>query len=409
MKRIVIIGGGPAGMMAGIFAKDTNTKVVLVEKNEKLGKKLYITGKGRCNVTNETDLYGFMDNVVTNPKFLFASVSSFLPQDTISFFENNGLKLKTERGKRVFPLSDKASDVTKTLENALNKLGVEILTGTTVKSIICRDGEIKGVLTDKGEIQADKVIVCTGGVSYSLTGSTGDGYKFAKQFGHSIVPPKSALSGIETANLPLKDLQGLSLKNVKLTAKSNEKIVYSCMGEALFTHFGVSGPIVLSCSSVINKLDLKNVKLFIDFKPALDETTLDNRLIRDFANDNNKNFQTVLRGLVPRNLVAEIIRRTSVSPVKKCCQITIQERKKIVSVLKNFEIIIKGLRDIEEAIVTSGGINVKEINPKTMESKLIKGLFFAGEVIDVDAFTGGFNVQIAFSTGFLAGKSAKEI
>ena len=406
MHKIIVIGGGASGMMASYVASKTENKVVLIEKNEKLGKKLYITGKGRCNLTNAVIPNEFLGNVISNPKFLYGSLSALSPFDTMSLFENNGLKLKTERGKRVFPESDKASDVTKTLEKMLKENGVDIKICETVKNILVKDGVITGVVTDKKEYSADSVVVCTGGLSYPLTGSTGDGYTFAKKIGHSIVPPKSALVGIEVVGDTYKALQGLSLKNVNLTAKMGEKTLFSQFGEMLFTHFGVSGPIVLSCSSVINKYNLNELQLYIDFKPALDFATLENRLVREFQSENRKNLTSVIRSLLPKNLVEVFLKVAGVSGNRNCSEITVEMRKKLIETLKNFPLKPKKLRPIEEAIVTAGGVNVKEINPKTMESKIIKGLFFAGEVLDVDAFTGGFNIQIAFSTGYLAGLNA---
>ena len=403
MNRTVIIGGGPAGMMAAYSASMDKGQVILIEKNEKLGKKLYITGKGRCNVTNDTDLNGFLENVVTNPKFLYKSLSVLAPNDLMNLLEENGLSLKVERGKRVFPASDKASDVTKTLERMIIANGVDIRLNTTAESILVENGVVTGVKANNKIIDCDKVIVCTGGVSYPLTGSTGDGYKFAKTFGHNVVTPKPSLVGIELVGGFFSSVQGLSLKNVKLTAKIGDKIIFSEFGEALFTHFGISGPIVLSCSSVINKYNCKEITLFIDFKPALTGEVLKNRLIREFQSENRKNLFSVVRSLLPKNLVEVVLKVAKINGNKNCSEITIETRDRLVEVLKNFPMKVKGLRPIEEAIVTAGGVNVKEINPKTMESKLVKGLFFAGEVLDVDAYTGGFNVQIAFSTGYLAG------
>ena len=403
MNRTVIIGGGPAGMMAAYSASMDKGQVILIEKNEKLGKKLYITGKGRCNVTNDTDLNGFLENVVTNPKFLYKSLSVLAPNDLMNLLEENGLSLKVERGKRVFPASDKASDVTKTLERMIIANGVDIRLNTTAESILVEDGVVTGVKANNKIIDCDKVIVCTGGISYPLTGSTGDGYKFAKTFGHNVVTPKPSLVGIELVGGFFSSVQGLSLKNVKVTAKIGDKTIFSEFGEALFTHFGISGPIVLSCSSVINKYNCKEITLFIDFKPALTGEVLKNRLIREFQSENRKNLFSVVRSLLPKNLVEVVLKVAKINGNKNCSEITIEARDRLVEVLKNFPMKVKGLRPIEEAIVTAGGVNVKEINPKTMESKLVKGLFFAGEVLDVDAYTGGFNVQIAFSTGYLAG------
>ncbi len=406
MSKVCIIGGGASGMMSAYASAKKGNKVVLIEKNEKLGKKIYITGKGRCNLTCAVDNNEFLNSVVKNPKFLFSAINTFSTKDTINFFENNGLKLKEERGKRIFPNSDKASDVNKTLESLLRKLNVEILLNTCVERILVNENKIVGVKTNNEDILCDSVIVCTGGISYPLTGSTGDGYKFAKINGHTVVEPKSALVGIELKGSDFIDLQGLSLKNVKLSANLGSKIIYSDFGEMLFTHYGISGPIVLSCSSVINNKSLNEITISLDLKPALDYNTLDNRLIREFKENNTKNLSTMMHSVVPKSLIDLILRRANVKQTKNCSEITAVERQNIISALKNLEFKISKLRPIEEAIITSGGISVKEINPKTMESKLVNGLFFAGEVIDVDAFTGGFNLQIAFSTGYLAGLNA---
>ncbi|MBE7081063.1 MAG: NAD(P)/FAD-dependent oxidoreductase [Clostridiales bacterium] len=406
MHTVVIIGGGASGIMtACISASNPSNKVILIEKNEKLGKKVYITGKGRCNVTNDVEKNDFFNNVVSNPKFLFSAINSFSPQSMIEFLQNNGLEIKIERGNRVFPVSDKASDVTKTFEKLLKKLNVDVRLNTEVLKINSDGQKIASVITSNGQVECDSVVVCTGGVSYPLTGSTGDGYEFAKQFGHTIIETKPALVGIDLKGSDFISLQGLSLKNVSLTAKLGEKIVYTDFGEMLFTHFGISGPIVLSCSSKINRLNLNEITISIDLKPALSNEVLENRLIREFSQNNIKNICTVMRSLVPSTLIELVLNKASVSLKKNCSQITVEERKRIVDTLKCLKFSVKKLRPIEEAIVTAGGINVKEINPKTMESKLVKGLYFAGEVLDVDAFTGGFNLQIAFSTGYVAGKN----
>ena len=408
MKKVVVIGGGPAGMMAAIFAAKENYQVFLIEKNEKLGKKLYITGKGRCNLTNDCTPQEFLENVVSNPKFLYGAINVFSPEKTMSFFEENGLILKTERGKRVFPFSDKSSDVLRCLEKVNKQLGVNILLNTCVKEIVAENGIIKGVKTDKEFIECDSVIVCTGGLSYSSTGSTGDGYSFAKEFNHTIIQPKQSLVGIELKGDFYKSLMGLSLKNVsfRIENKDNGKIIFSEQGEMLFTHFGVSGPIVLTASCLINRLNLENLTAYIDFKPALEYNILDNRLLREFEENNTKSISAVMRSLLPQSLIEEVLLRAQIGKTRKCSEIKQEQRANLIKTLKNFELKLKKLRPIEEAIVTAGGVSTKEINPKTMESKYIKGLFFAGEVIDVDAFTGGFNIQIALSTGYLAGKNA---
>lgn len=406
MRKIVVIGGGPAGLMSAYTASKNQNQVILLEKNEKLGKKIYITGKGRCNLTNDVIPNDFFPNVVSNPKFVYSAINVFSPKDVFDFFESNGLQLKTERGNRVFPLSDKASDVTKTLEKVIIKSGVDVRLNTEVKEIVVQDGQVKGVKTTFGEIACDGVIVCTGGISYPLTGSTGDGYKFAKSVGHSIIEPKPSLVGIELRGDDFAEMQGLSLKNVTFTVKASEKVLFSQFGEMLFTHFGISGPIVLSASALINRKEMGNLVFFIDLKPALSNEVLSERLIREFKENNLKAISNVMRSLVPKNLIAVILRQAGIRQSKNCSEITVEEREKLVFALKNLKFLPKKLRPIDEAIVTAGGVNVKEINPKTMESKKVKGLFFAGEVLDVDAFTGGFNMQLAFSTGFVAGNNA---
>lgn len=403
MRKVVVVGGGAAGMMAAIASAKSGNQVILIEKNEKLGKKIYITGKGRCNLTACVDKAEFFNSVVSNPKFLFGAINTLSPYDLMAFFEDNGLSLKEERGNRVFPQSDKASDVTRTLEKVLIGIGVDIRLNTTVLNLVQTDNQINKVITDKGQLDCDSVIICTGGISYPLTGSTGDGYKMAKQFGHDVVNPVPALVGIELKGSDFAELQGVSLKNVQISAKINEKTIFTDFGEMLFTHFGVSGPIVLSCSSVINRKNFNEIKLYIDLKPALSNDVLENRLIREFKENNTKNLTTAIRSLLPKALICAVIRQAKVRANKNCSEITVEERQRLVYALKNFTFDVKGLRPIAEAIVTAGGVSVKNINPKTMESKIIKGLYFAGEVIDVDAFTGGFNLQIAFSTGYVAG------
>ncbi len=405
-NRIIVIGGGASGLFAAYGALLSGNEVLILEKNEKLGKKIYITGKGRCNLSNYVLPQEFLNNVVVNKKFLMGAINVFSPYDCYSFFEDNGLQLKVERGNRIFPLSDKASDVTKTLEKAVLSLGGKIKLNTEVADILYNDGIVNGVVLQSGEkIFARSVIVCTGGKSYPSTGSTGDGYRFAKKVGHTVTPLKPALVGLELLGNDYQEMQGLTLKNVRLSAVVNQKVIFAEFGEMLFTHFGISGPIVLSCSSNINRIEEK-IKIFIDLKPALDEKTLDLRLIRELTDNNGKEVSNVIRSLVPSSMVKIILKRANIRHDKKCAEITKEERNAIVRVLKNFEFMVKGLRPIEEAVVTSGGINVKEINPKTMESKLVSGLYFAGEVLDVDAYTGGFNMQIAFSTGLIAGKNA---
>lgn len=408
MHTVIVIGGGAAGMFAAYSAAtvNRNSRVILVEKNEKLGKKLYITGKGRCNLTNNVPVSEFLNNVIGNPKFLYSVLTEFSPDDVMRFFEDNGCTLKTERGNRVFPVSDKASDITKTLQKALVKSGVEIMLNTNVLNIKTENGQIVGVQTESELLSCDSVIVCTGGLSYPLTGSTGDGYMFAKSAGHNIVDLKPSLSGLELCGTDFITAQGVSLKNVAITVLSGDKAIYKDFGEMLFTHYGVSGPIILSASCVINRAKTNNLTLKIDLKPAISDKILDDRLLREIESAKLKTVSNVMRALLPQSLISIILSVASISTEKRCCDLTKNDRLNLVASLKNLTFQIKGLRPIEEAIVTAGGISVKEINPKTMESKLVKGLFFAGETLDVDAYTGGFNIQIAFSTGYVAGKNA---
>ena len=392
--RIGIIGGGPAGMMCAIKAGE-NHEVVLFEKNEKLGKKLFITGKGRCNLTNYTDEKDFMKNIVRNPSFMFSSIYSFSPFTTYYYFEDLGLPLKVERGNRVFPASDKSSDVIKAYEKKLRQVGVEVRLNTEVTSIK-KDGETF-ILNDREKF--DKVVIASGGISYKLTGSTGDGYKFGKEFGHKIIEPKPGLIGINLSNN--FELAGLSLKNVELRVEKDKKVISREFGEMLFTHRGISGPIVLTTSSKINRLN--DFELYLDLKPALSKEKLDNRILRDFEDNQNKNIENVMRNLLPRDLIAYILDSAKIPGDKKINQITKEEREELVKTIKNFKLIFASLDDIDRAIVTSGGIDVKDIDPKTMESKLVKSLYFIGEVMDLDGLTGGFNIQIANSTGYSCG------
>lgn len=404
MYKVVVVGGGPAGMMAAYSAAINGNQVILLEKNEKLGKKLYITGKGRCNVTTSVDSREFLNGVVSNSKFLYGAINVFSSKDLMNLLEENGLRLKVERGNRVFPQSDKASDVTKTIEKLLKNLGVDVRLNENVEKIIV-DSKVKGIVSNGVTHECDRVIICTGGISYPLTGSTGDGYKFAKNVGHTIIDLKPSLVGIELNGSDFVELQGVSLKNVSLSAVLDNKTLYTDFGEMMFTHFGVSGPIVLSCSSVINRKNVSNIRLIIDLKPALDEQTLQKRLLNEFKENNVKNLSSVMRSLLPKAMINVVLRQANVNGNKNCSEITVEQRNRIVFALKNLTFMAKKLRSIDEAIVTAGGVCVKEINPKTMESKLISGLFFAGEVLDLDAFTGGYNLQIAWSTGFVAGKN----
>ena len=397
--KVCVIGGGPAGMMAGVKIAEKGHDVFLYEKNEKLGKKLYITGKGRCNVTNAVTGPEFLSNVVTNPKFIMSSEVRFNSHDTHSFFEENGVPLKIERGNRVFPVSDKSSDIIKALENKLKKLKVSINLNSKVDDLIVEENQIKGIVVNGQELAFDKVIVATGGKSYQSTGSTGDGYKFAEKFGHRIVPAVQALVPIILDNKELKGLEGLSLKNVVVFAKLNSKEVYrSDIGEMLFTHDGVSGPLILSLSSYINRFEFSKLKLFIDFKPALSIDSLLNRINRDIIELKSKQVSSLITGLLPKALVPIFMERVGINGTDKANQLTSKQREDICEVLKNFELKPKALASFDCAIVTSGGVSVKDVSPKSMESKIVKGLYFIGEVLDVDALTGGFNLQIAFST-----------
>jgi len=412
--QTIIIGGGPAGMLAAIAAAEKGDSVTIIEKMESCGKKLLITGKGRCNITNSADMSEFMKNIPGNGRFLYSAFNNFTNQDIINILNKENVSTKIERGGRIFPISDKAKDVLDALLGILKRLNVNILTNSEVKNIDVKDESIIGVtLKNKEKIPAEKVILATGGKSYPVTGSTGDGYKMVEELGHTIIEPKPVLVPLICKGESLitcKELQGLTLKNVSIKVKVEDKVIYTDFGEMLFTHFGVSGPIILSASSIIsrhkdieNALKQNKVKIEIDLKPALDNEKLEQRIIRDFEEEKNKQYKNSLNKLLPQKLIPIIIRTSNINPDKKVNEITKVERKNLVEALKNLEVKIEGFRGIEEAIVTAGGINIKEINPKTMESKIINGLYFAGEVIDVDALTGGYNLQIAYSTGYTAG------
>lgn len=409
MSKIIVVGGGPAGMLASIYAARNGHKVVVYEKNERLGKKLFITGKGRCNITNAADMETLFDNVVTNKKFLYSAFYNFTNTDMIELLEGLGLRTKVERGDRVFPLSDKSNDVIKTLQNEMERLGVSIKMNSEVTDIIVEDGIYKGIKLrgEKNPISSSCVIVTTGGFSYQMTGSTGDGYRFAEQMGHKVTEIQPALVPLVIREPFCKEMQGLSLRNVDITITQGKKQVYQNFGEMLFTHYGVSGPLILSASSFITKFikQGKQLTLSIDLKPALSDEQLDDRIIRDFEKNINKQFKNALDELLPKKMIPVIIRESNIDPEKKVNTITKEERRNLVSLIKGFSMEIAGFRGFNEAIITRGGVSVKEINPSTMESKLVPGVFFAGEVLDLDALTGGFNLQIAWSTSYTAGIS----
>ena len=411
-NRIIVIGGGAAGMMAAIYASRAGAEVVLLEKNEKLGKKVYITGKGRCNVTNASEREEFLRHVFRNPRFLYASLAELDNEGLMRLIESEGVPLKTERGNRVFPVSDHSSDIILALKRAMEKGNVDVRLNAGAESLLIEDGRIAGVKLETGEsISANAVIVATGGVSYPSTGSTGDGYRFAEAAGHTIETPRASLTPIETRESWPATLMGLTLKNVRLTAyaavKGKEKVLYSEMGEMLFTHFGISGPLVLTLSCLMPE-NPESVRLEIDLKPALDEATLDARLVRDFRELSRKQLVAAMDGLVPHNLGLQLLLLAHLSATAPINGVTAEQRKSLVRLLKAVPLTPKRLRGFDEAIITRGGVNVKEVNPKTLESKCVSGLYFAGEVLDLDAATGGYNLQIAFSTGALAGKSAAE-
>ncbi len=408
MSKVVVIGGGAAGMMAAITAARKGLRVTLIEKNEKLGKKLFITGKGRCNITNAGDSEDLFNSIVTNKKFMYSSLNGFSNYDVLGFFDELGLPIKIERGNRVFPESDHSSDVIAALNKELRRQKVDVRLNTAVKDIIIKDNIACGVVTVFGNVEekvdADYVIVATGGNSYQSTGSTGDGYKFARKSGHDVTSILPALVPFTVKEEWEADLQGLSLKNISITVYDGQKELYNDFGEMLFTHFGVSGPVILSASSfVAGKLKNKNLKLVIDLKPALGFEQLDERILRDFDEEKNKSFKNSLDKLLPKKLIPIVVMLSGIDGNKKVNEITRAERQGLVKLLKEFELTLTGLRGFNEAIITQGGVNVKEINPTTMESKLVKHLLFAGEVLDVDAVTGGFNLQIAWSTGYAAG------
>ena len=408
MSRVVVIGGGASGMMAGIAAAGAGHRVIICEKNEKLGKKIYITGKGRCNITNACDTEELFRHVIHNPKFLYSSFYTFTNYDMMDFMEQNGCPVKTERGNRVFPVSDKSSDVIRALTMKLRDLGVEVRLHEEVEKLQVEDGHVAGVILKKGKrlLSADAVIIATGGLSYPSTGSTGDGYRFAREQGHTVTELSPALVPFEVKEPVVKELQGLSLRNIHAEIRKGSKVLYEEFGEMLFTHFGVSGPVLLSASSyVAAQLKKGPLELSLDLKPALSAEQLDARILRDFDEVRNRKFKNALVHLLPSKLMPVIVERSGISQEKKVNEITREERGRIVSQMKDFRLTLTGLRDYKEAIITQGGVSVREINPSTMESRKVSGLYFAGEVLDLDAVTGGFNLQIAWSTGYLAGRS----
>lgn len=406
MSKVIVVGGGPSGMMAAIAAANRGFDTTLIEKNEKLGKKMFITGKGRCNITNSKDISEFFDYIPVNSHFLYSALYSFTNKDTFQFFNGLGVDLKVERGGRVFPKSDKSSELIKAMEKELIRKNVMIRFNSQIKRFICKDKFIEAVqLEDNSIIEGDIFILCTGGRSYPQTGSTGEGYKIAQSLGHTITKITPALVPIEVKEDWAGMLQGLSLKNVELSVVDSNNILYREFGEMLFTHFGISGPLVLSASRVVK--NNKNLKAVINLKPALDFQELDKRLQREFLNYSNKSFKNSLGGLLPKKLIGVVLSLCCIESDKKCNSITKAERQQLAMLLQNFTMHIKGVRPIEEAIVTSGGVSVKEIDSSTMNSKIVSNLYFAGEIIDVDANTGGFNMQIALSTGFLAGSKIK--
>ncbi len=412
MSHVIVVGGGAAGMFAAIAAAKNGHQVTLYEKNEKLGKKIFITGKGRCNITNAADMEELFDAVVTNSKFLYSSFYGYTNQNVIDFFEDAGVPVKIERGNRVFPISDHSSDVIRALEREMKKVGVKVYLNTEVKSVEAEKGKFnKVVLKDTTTQTADACIVATGGLSYRSTGSTGDGFRFAENVGHKVTQCFPSLVPMETKEPWICELQGLSLRNVEAKILDGKKELYKDFGEMLFTHFGVSGPLIISASSYVGKKFMdkngqkKELTLEIDLKPALTEEQLDQRVLRDFEENHNRQFKNAITKLFPTKLIPVMLELGGIDPEKKVNSIEKEERKQFVHLIKHFRMTLTGLRDYPEAIITKGGVNVKEIDPGTMESKLVKGLYFAGEVLDLDALTGGFNLQIAWSTGYAAGNA----
>lgn len=408
MNKILVVGGGAAGMMAAVTAARNGKKVRLIEKNEKLGKKLFITGKGRCNITNAADIEDLFSAVVSNPKFLYRSFYSMTNDQVIDFFEELGVKTKVERGGRVFPESDHSSDVIRALEQEMKRLGIEIRLRTEAEEILAEDGRVTGVRLSSGkELHADAVIIATGGISYPSTGSTGDGYRFARECGHKVTDLSPALVPMEVKEWYARELMGLSLRNVEIRITDGKKKLYEEFGEMLFTHYGVTGPVILSASSIVGKkLKEHPLTLHIDLKPALTEEQLDKRMLREFEANHNRQFKNAVDSLFPSKLKPVIVELSGIQEDKKVNEVTKEERLHFVRLIKDFSMTLTGMRGYNEAIITKGGVSVKEIDPGTMESKLVNGLYFAGEVLDLDAVTGGYNLQIAWSTGYLAGLNA---
>jgi len=405
MKRIVVIGGGAAGMLAAAEAAAAGCRVTLLEQNEKLGKKLYITGKGRCNVTNNADRDGFFAAVTHNPRFMYSAYAAFDNQDMQRLIESLGVPLKIERGGRVFPVSDKSSDILRALERHVKAAGADVRLNTRADQLVLQNGAVAGVRVGQGTLPADAVIVATGGVSYPQTGSTGDGYRFAEHVGHTVMPQHASLISLTTQEDWPFALSGLTLKNVRLTAKRGKKRLYDAQGELLLTHFGISGPLVLTLSSLIAESPA-GVQVSIDLKPALDESQLDARLLRDLEENKQKSIGGALHALLPARLLQTVLELAGIDPAKPVNDFRKEERRRLIEWLKHLPLTVTGTRPIAEAVITRGGVKVSEINSSTMESKLVSGLYFAGEVLDVDAVTGGYNLQIAWSTGVLAGRSA---
>ena len=407
MKKIIVIGGGAAGMAAAIAAAENGCAVTIYEKNEKLGKKIYITGKGRCNVTNDCDMEGLFDSVVTNSRFLYSAFYGFSNQDMKNFLEANGCHVKVERGNRVFPVSDHSSDVITTLQRVLKRTGVMVQLHAEVRQILTGESAVRGVkLADGSVLEAERVILATGGFSYQTTGSTGDGYRFAKELGHTVTQITPSLVPFYVKETCAARMQGLALKNVQVRIRDGKKLLYDEFGEMLFTHFGVSGPLILSASAAIKPGRVeKELAMEIDLKPALTEEQLDARLLREFEEAKNKQFKNAVVHLFPAKMIPVMLEAGAIDPEKKVNEITREERMGFVHLIKAFPLTLCGLRDFNEAIITRGGVSVKEVNPSTMESKLVPGLYFCGELLDLDAMTGGFNLQIAWSTGHLAGES----